>query len=489
MNLLKIKIKDGVLLKNGYAFKSKDYKQSGIPLIRIGNIENNELVINEGTVYLPFEYLENHESYSIRENDILIALSGATVGKFGINTLNQSLLLNQRIGLIREKDNELLLSKYFYYLLNQLVSEIRYSSRGGAQPNISLKEIGEKEISIPPIAHQKEIITQFEKIQSLLKKRERTIKLLNEYLLSYFIEISGDPILNTLDFPIHKISDLKSEAPYSIKAGPFGSALKKSFYVSEGYKVYGQEQVVKGVDYGDYYINQDKFNELISCEVKSGDVLITLMGVVGKTAVIPEEFEAGIINPRLMKISFDQNKIIPMFFSYMFESPPIKSKILHSSRGIAMKGLNLGIVKNIEVVVPPLEIQKDFIEKKKKVDYQKSQFEKSKELFEELFQSLIYKTFSPQEDIQKKDEISELLDDNIQLEIFLNTINASDFQSIDQYNIEVEKLFKILKRTESTVKENEDYRKGITQLIKGKKVELLARKDYLNEITNETKES
>src|SRR5574340_400005 len=70
---------------------------------------------------------------------------------------------------------------------------------------------------------------------------------------------------------------------HALKAGPFGSALKKKFYVASGYKIYGQEQVISGdPNFGDYFIDEAKYRELESCAVKPGDLLISLVGTAGK---------------------------------------------------------------------------------------------------------------------------------------------------------------------------------------------------------------
>ncbi|WP_234014470.1 restriction endonuclease subunit S, partial [Cronobacter dublinensis] len=95
----------------------------------------------------------------------------------------------------------------------------------------------------------------------------------------------------------------KNEAN-ALKAGPFGSALKKSMYVPTGYKIYGQEQVISGDEnIGDYYVDREKYESLISCKVQSGDMLISLVGTIGKVLVLSNKCQEGIINPRLVKIS------------------------------------------------------------------------------------------------------------------------------------------------------------------------------------------
>lgn len=147
----------------------------------------------------------------------------------------------------------------------------------------------------------------------------------------------------------------------ALKAGPFGSSLKKSMYVSDGYKVYGQEQVISGnIDYGDYYINQEKFEELKTCEVREGDLLISLVGTIGKTLLIPENYKKGIINPRLLKVSINKN-INGEYIRRYFESPIAKHIMSEESHGGTMEILNLDIIKKLPIPIPPKEEQNEIV--------------------------------------------------------------------------------------------------------------------------------
>ncbi|HFO8924509.1 TPA: restriction endonuclease subunit S, partial [Escherichia coli] len=84
----------------------------------------------------------------------------------------------------------------------------------------------------------------------------------------------------------------------ALKAGPFGSALKKSDCVKSGHKVYGQEQVISGQESLETYrITEDKYQQLKSCATKPGDILISLVGTIGKTLILSNLAETGIINP------------------------------------------------------------------------------------------------------------------------------------------------------------------------------------------------
>jgi type I restriction enzyme, S subunit len=112
------------------------------------------------------------------------------------------------------------------------------------------------------------------------------------------------------------IEPLVEDRKNSIKAGPFGSSLKKEFYMPNGFKIYGQEQVISGdCTYGDYFISEEKYKELESCKVKPFNILISLVGTIGKVLILPENCEDGVINPRLIKISLNRNYYWPVFLS------------------------------------------------------------------------------------------------------------------------------------------------------------------------------
>ncbi|MGY2132371.1 restriction endonuclease subunit S [Hymenobacter sp. HD11105] len=148
---------------------------------------------------------------------------------------------------------------------------------------------------------------------------------------------------------------------YALKAGPFGSALKKEYYVSSGYKIYGQEQVIRqDANYGDYFIDEARYESLKSCAVKPGDILISLVGTIGKVLVLPDGILPGIINPRLVKLSLDNQTIRADFAKIYIDSPIVKSRFSTVSHGGTMDILNLSTLRELPVPLPSLAEQ-DFI--------------------------------------------------------------------------------------------------------------------------------
>ena len=166
--------KDIFYIENGYAFKKIDYKKQGIPLVRISNIENGVINIDE-CIYVD-KLEKNEERYIIEKGDLLIALSGATTGKNGVYNLDRISYLNQRIGNIKIKNKTKVVSKYRNYYIALKNEDILNLAYGGAQPNISPKVISYITIPLPPIKEQQRIVNRIESLFTKLDKAKELIE-------------------------------------------------------------------------------------------------------------------------------------------------------------------------------------------------------------------------------------------------------------------------------------------------------------------------
>ena len=198
-----------------------------------------------------------------------------------------------------------------------------------------------------------------------------------------------------------RLDHIQSHEKHAVKAGPFGSALKKEFYVQDGYKIYGQEQVIRGdFKYGDYFIDKEKFGELSSCSVKPLDVLISLVGTIGKVLVLPATAKPGIINPRLVKISLNLPFYRANFFKSYFESAFLRSLYATASQGTTMNILNLGIIQNLPYPICSAAEQDEVIsileDKFSMIDQLEETIVNSLQQSEALRQAILKKAFSGQ---------------------------------------------------------------------------------------------
>ncbi len=147
--------------------------------------------------------------------------------------------------------------------------------------------------------------------------------------------------------------------------GPFGSALKKEFFVPDGYKVYEQQNAIyDDAKRGNYFIDQDKFNELERFQVYPGDFLVSCAGTIGKIARLPTDSKPGVINQALLLVALDSEIFDPRLFLYLFRSSSFQRSMLRETRGTAMKNMaSVKELKSLEVPLPPLSEQKRIADK------------------------------------------------------------------------------------------------------------------------------
>jgi type I restriction enzyme S subunit len=410
---IECKFGDIITFKNGYAFKSIEYLKSGIPIIRIGDIKENEVVIENAVCT---DENKDLKEYEIVKNDILIAMSGATTGKFGRYNHNGKAYLNQRVGNIKPLSDIYICKSFLYYLLSQLKREIERSAYGGAQPNISSKKIEELAINFAPLPEQRAIVKKLESLFSSLdagvadlKKAQQQLKIYRQAVLKKAFEgeltkewrekhsYNMDDFLQELKnkkntaikekliskgdyFPNYKSENLNFITPsnwlslpwktltsnrkYALKRGPFGSALKKDFFVKSGTVVYEQGHAINDDPYRHrYFITSEKFEELKAFAVGAGDLIISCSGAtLGRICLLPEDAEVGVINQALLKVDLDEEVIIKKYFLILFRSESFQRLIFSKALGSAMPNMvGMEELKEMPIPIPSILEQKEIV--------------------------------------------------------------------------------------------------------------------------------
>jgi type I restriction enzyme S subunit len=378
-----VRLGDVCTLLNGRAYKQEELLSEGkTPVLRVGNFFSNREWY--------YSNLDLDESKYCEEGDLLYAWSAS----FGPKIWDgPKAIYHYHIWKIRTSSR--IDKKFLFYLLGKITREVIDNGRGIAMIHATKSGMENIQIPLPPLPIQQKIADVLDRASALIEKRKAQIEKLNLLVKSRFIEMFGDPVTNPMGWNMPCIEETVSEDKNSLKAGPFGSSLKKEHYVKFGYKIYGQEQVITGdAHYGDYYISEDKYLNLQSCAVRANDVLISLVGTYGKILIIPDNFEPGIINPRLMKITFDPKKMNTTYFRYFFASDSLTRKLSDNTHGGTMDILNLGIVRKIRIPLPPLSLQSRFADFVRAADKSKVGLLNGSDTLQRLYKSLTQKCFN-----------------------------------------------------------------------------------------------
>jgi len=318
-----------------------------------------------------------------------------TGGQASIHYCNGKFAVSTDCFVTQVKNKKDVYSKFVFYYLSGNIYLLENGFKGAGLKHISKDYLCNIEIPLPPLPTQQKIAAILDAADELRQKDKALVAKYDELTQALFLDMFGDTWKNPKGWVLKNVEDVAANEKNSIKAGPFGSSLKKEFYVEKGYKIYGQEQVIKdNLDFGNYYINEKKYKELESCKIKEGDILISLVGTYGKISIVPEKYEEGIINPRLMKISPNNKIIRPNFLKILLQSDGAMMQLKNFSRGGTMDIINVGIVRKITIPLPPIKLQDQFAERVKAIEEQKSIAQASALKSEELFNSLLQKAFN-----------------------------------------------------------------------------------------------
>lgn len=150
-----------------------------------------------------------------------------------------------------------------------------------------------------------------------------------------------------------------------IKIGPFGSTLTGKVFPDNSVKVYGQWNVIgKDFNAGKNFVSEETYQELESYWIHPNDILISMMGTVGKCAIIPEGVKKGIMDSHIVKVRLDESIMLPQYFYYVYDkdgSNVVMSQIQRDRRGSIMDGLNSTLIKNFSIPLPSLNEQRVII--------------------------------------------------------------------------------------------------------------------------------
>lgn len=377
-------------IKSGFAFKSEDYSDEGIRLVRIGNLNSTGLSFNEDSICVPTDRVDLVKEFLLNTNDVLIAMSGATTGKVAIvKESDLPCLLNQRVGRFTVNKDKLDPKYLFYFLSDDKVKEkILKVSGGSAQPNVSPTQLKDFKIPLPDLKTQQEIAQVLEQADKARQQRKAANALTDEFLQSSFLSLFGDPVKNEKGWERGVIRDIVSEVKY----GTSKPAEEDGTY---------PYLRMNNITYeGNWDFSSMKYINLSDSErekylLRKGDVVFNRTNskeLVGKTAVYNLDDEMAIAG-YLIRVRTNE-KADPYYLSAYLNSEHGKSKLFSMCKNIVgMANINAQELQEIEILIPPLSLQQQFAAIVAEAEALRKKQQESEQELEQLFQSLLQKYF------------------------------------------------------------------------------------------------
>ena len=344
--------------KNGFAFKSSKFKLNGLPVLRITNIDNGIIDISNCVYFSTKDYKEDLSSYVVQKDDIVVAMSGATTGKIGINTTNEILYLNQRVGKFIPQEKVLNRFYLYHWLMSQSGNIMKAALGSGAQPNLSTATMKKFRIPLPPLPVQCEIVRILDNFTALTSaltaeltaQRKRYSGLLNS-LLSYEGHSAQDRVL------WKKLGDIATEI-YR------GAGIKRDEVTEEGIQCvrYGEIYTSYNIWFDTCISHTDEAKITSKKYFEKGDILFAITGesveeIAKSCAYVGDE--KCLAGGDIVVMKHEQN---PKYLAYALATTnaqmqkskgKVKSKVVHSS---------IPAIKEIIVPIPSLEEQQRIVD-------------------------------------------------------------------------------------------------------------------------------
>lgn len=364
-------IDDVAKVINGYAFKTKDFVDTGVPIVKIKSLKNKNLVVNNGD-FVNKEFLKLNEKYHIKYDDFVIAMTGShitlpssAVGRVAKSRHKNTLLLNQRVGKFKVY-NKICDHNFLYYFLttDYFFQSIGLRAKGaGNQANISGSDIESIKINLPSLPTQKKIANTLSSYDELIENNTRRIELLEEQA-----QLIYEEWFVRMKFPDHENTQVDAET--GLPEGWGYKKIESLIEVTSSKRIFLSDYVEKGIPFfrgkeiilkskneplnDRLYITREKFNTIRKKfgVPTTGDVLITAVGTLGYPYLVTEDdgdfyFKDG----NLIWLKND-NKIISSYLISCFKNENFKARLNNIAIGSSQKALTIKSIKDLKMLLP-----------------------------------------------------------------------------------------------------------------------------------------
>ena len=276
--------------------------------------------------------------------------------------------------------------RYLYWFLTCNTEYLNSLGRGATFKEISKEIVANIEIPLPAMEQQISVAEKFEKISELIALRKEQLAKLDQLVKSRFVELFGDIVLNPFNWEKEQLGMV-----CDVRDGTHDSPQ----YYETGYPLVTSKNVTGGkIDLTDCsLICEADFNKINErSKVDIGDIIMPMIGTVGKPVIVDVEPNFVIKNVSLIKFK-DHSRVLNIFIRALLQSDYFDEAVLSKVRGGTQKFISLGDIRKLAVIVPPMALQDQFAAFVEQTDKSKSAIQQSLDKLETLKKSLMQEYF------------------------------------------------------------------------------------------------
>ena len=317
------------------------------------NINDDEITTTAPRFLTDEQFDIENKRTNVLSGDLLMTIVG-TVGRVAVVPEILAGICLQRSVAVIKPNPTIINNRYLMYQLQSMRKFLESEARGVAQKGIYLKQVSDLSVITPPLDEQYRVVDTLDHISSLIHIYQQQLSKLDELIKARFVEMFGDPVNNPLHWKKVKLSELAD-----IKIGPFGSLLHKEDYVTGGHPLVNPSHIIDGkiiVD-NDLTLTDEKYSELVSYHLKKDDIVLGRRGEMGRCAVVDRE---GLLCGTGSLLLRPTGVVTADYIQKIISFPTFKKTIEDMAVGQTMPNLNVPIVSNFMIILPPLSVQKEY---------------------------------------------------------------------------------------------------------------------------------
>ena len=355
---------------DGDWIESKDQSDEGIRLVQTGNIGKGIYLEKEARAkYISEDTFEKLKCTEIFPGDILVSRLPEPVGRACIIPDKEERMITAVDCTICRPDETVISKEYLCYFMrsNAYYTRLLGSVTGTTRKRISRKNLGNVELDVPSREKQNEVVEQLDHLVNVIDSKTRELQLLDDLNQARFVELFGDPKLNDKGWNAGIISDY-----YEVKGGkriPKGMGYADDVTAHPYLRATDMKNETI-LDDDIHYIDEEVYEHIKRYTVKSGDIYLTNVGVnLGMAGVIPKKYDGANLTENAVKLVPKTEKVIDgVFLAHYINSPGIQDYINERKMSVGVPKLAIFRIETMPLLLPPLDIQMQFIEFHKQVN-------------------------------------------------------------------------------------------------------------------------